>query len=204
MKYMKCLIWTHSFCISETDQNEVRTIFDNLIREAGFGIVGFMEHYFSTDGIRGSYVATWVLAESHFTLRIFPNKEMTYCEISSCNRDKYAVFLKLVELITVSTTKLEFWSYKVTISLTDQKKLQEIFSRLLPKATFRVVGFAEYVFPGDGCTLAWLGEDWHLNIHTFPEDGKSDVEVGSFSRGRYCMMIKMLDEESIKKMSIMI
>lgn len=196
---MKCLTWRHFFCISEVLPEEAKEIFDKLILQAGFGIVGFMEHYL-IDSSYGSYVATWVLAESHFTLRIFPKRGLVFCEVSSCIRSKYVKFLGLVEPMSVSTTELEFLSHQHTTFRTGQKDLKEIFGQLLPKATFRVVGFAEYIFPGDGCTLSWAGDDFHINIHTFPEDRKSDIEVTSFNRGRFFMLIRMLDEQSIKKM----
>jgi S-adenosylmethionine/arginine decarboxylase-like enzyme len=200
---MKCLTWRHSFCISEVSPEEAKAIFNKLILQAGFGVVGFMEHHFSADSPYGSYAATWVLAESHFTLRIFPRKGIIYCEVSSCILGKYVEFLGLVEPMMVSTTKLEFWSHQLTVSQTDGERLKGILNRLIPKATFKIVKFAECIFPGGGGTYTWLGEDSHLNAHTFPEDGKSVIEVGSFNRGRYLLMIRMLDEESIKKMSLM-
>jgi S-adenosylmethionine decarboxylase len=195
---MKCLVWRHSFHISETDPEKIKEIFDNFLLKAKFVVVGFTEYHL--DSSYGCHAATWVLAESHFAFRIFPKEGITYCEISSCIRSKYVAFLGLVEPMSVSTTEVGFLQHQHTTVRTGQKDLKEIFGQLLPKATFRVVGFAEYIFPGDGCTLSWTGDDFHINIHTFPEDRKSVIEVTSFNRGRFFMLIRMLDEPSIKKM----
>lgn len=201
---MKCQIWPHRFYVSETDPDVVREIFNNFIREAKFGVVDFIYHNFPDSNCYGKYAATWVLEESHFALRTFPKKGITHCRISSCNREKFFRFLEVVEPMLVSTTKLGAWSHQLTVSQTDREDILNIFSRLIPKATFRVEEFTEYIFPGDGSgsTMSWIGTDWDLNIHTFPEDGKSDIETDGFNLGRFKMFVNMLDEESMKKMLI--
>jgi S-adenosylmethionine decarboxylase len=65
---MKARIWNHRSWIGETDAHRLRERFDVLLRQAGFGLVGFSEAHFEPHG----YTAVWLLAESHFALHTFP------------------------------------------------------------------------------------------------------------------------------------
>ncbi len=62
-------------------------------RRAACRVVGFSEVCFQPHG----YTAVWLLAESHFALHTFPEEGRTYCELSSCNRQKFAALIELIE-----------------------------------------------------------------------------------------------------------
>ena len=185
---MKCLIWRHPFWILETDPKRVVGLFNKWLREAGFGVVGFTLKYL-VGGEYGSYAAVYILAESHFAVRIFP--KMTYCEISSCNRNKYSGLIELVEPDSISTTQ-EFWFHQSVISETDPDKLRSTYNRLIGKAMFEVIDFQEYHFPENGYTASWILREGHLTIHTFPEDGKTHCEMTSFIRTKHQLLVRML------------
>ena len=51
-----------------------------------------MEHAFEPIGWTG----IWLLAESHLAIHTFPEENKTYIEISSCNKEMYDEFLKLL------------------------------------------------------------------------------------------------------------
>jgi S-adenosylmethionine decarboxylase len=90
---MKARIWNHRSWIAETDIQVLRPHIDRLLSEAGFSVVGFSEAHFQPHG----YTAVWLLAESHFALHTFPEAGRSYCELSSCNRAKFAALIELLE-----------------------------------------------------------------------------------------------------------
>lgn len=90
---MKARIWNHCSWIGETDSARLRDGFDTMLRQAGFGLVGFSEARFEPHG----YTAVWLLAESHFALHTFPEEGRSYCELSSCNREKFVALIELIE-----------------------------------------------------------------------------------------------------------
>ncbi len=90
---MKATIWNYRFYIDEIDPKKILEIFNNALKKAEFMMVGFSEHHFYPHG----YTAFWLLAESHFAVHTFPEQKTTYCELSSCNGAKHAVFMKYME-----------------------------------------------------------------------------------------------------------
>lgn len=90
---MKARIWNHRSWIGETDSHWLREQFDAMLRQAGFGLIGFSEARFEPHG----YTAVWILAESHFAVHTFPEEGRTYCELSSCSREKFVALIELLE-----------------------------------------------------------------------------------------------------------
>lgn len=90
---MKARIWNHRSWIGETDSARLHERFDAMLQQAGFGQVGFSEAHFEPHG----YTAVWLLAESHFALHTFPEEGRSYCELSSCNREKFVALIELIE-----------------------------------------------------------------------------------------------------------
>jgi S-adenosylmethionine/arginine decarboxylase-like enzyme len=90
---MKAKIWNKKGWIKEIIPTELKFIFEGLLKEAGFEIVGFTEKYFQPFG----YSAIWLITESHFAVHTFPEKGKTYFEISSCNKEKYKYFTKKLD-----------------------------------------------------------------------------------------------------------
>lgn len=90
---MKARIWNHRSWIGEINPTQLRQQFDELLLRAGFGLVGFSEAHFEPQG----YTAVWLLAESHFAMHTFPEEGRTYCELSSCNREKFVALIELIE-----------------------------------------------------------------------------------------------------------
>ena len=64
----------------------------------GVAIVGFKEAHFEPQG----YTAVWILAESHLAVHTFPEAGRTYCELASCNREKFVAYLSLMEPLEVN------------------------------------------------------------------------------------------------------
>ena len=91
---MKAAIYNHSLWQEDSGRpGDVRERFKELILKSGFSIVGFIDHSYDPQG----YTAVWLLAESHLAVHTFPEHGKIYIEISSCNLDMYAKFLRLIE-----------------------------------------------------------------------------------------------------------
>lgn len=60
-----------------------------MLKTSGFGIIGFMEHFFEPQG----YTGLWLISESHFAIHTFPEENKTYIELSSCNKEMYDQFI---------------------------------------------------------------------------------------------------------------
>jgi len=90
--------------IKETESHRLKADFDNLLKEAGYGIVGFNEHHFSPQG----YTAIWLLSESHLAVHTFPEEGKCYVELSGCSSTMNEAFKKsLFNQFTVLNTEEE-------------------------------------------------------------------------------------------------
>ncbi|WP_211224984.1 S-adenosylmethionine decarboxylase [Spirosoma spitsbergense] len=71
----------------------LKTELDRILRYATFNVLNYSEHYFEPEG----WTALWLLGESHLAVHTFPEHGTSYLELSSCMRDKYVIFLELLE-----------------------------------------------------------------------------------------------------------
>ena len=67
-----------------------------------------------------------------------------------------------------------FWSTCI-----EPKELVATYKTQLTNAGFTILLFNEHHFPKQGYTCFWLLGESHLAIHTFPESGKSYIELSS-------------------------
>ena len=86
------LIFNFNTFLEETDPEVLKSKFEALLEKSGFQVVGFTENHFTPQG----YTCVWILAESHLALHTFPEKEMTYLELSSCSEEKNQKFISLL------------------------------------------------------------------------------------------------------------
>jgi S-adenosylmethionine/arginine decarboxylase-like enzyme len=82
-------IWSQSGWIKETEPNILKQKYETKLIDAGFEIIGFLEHHFTPQG----YTAIWLLSESHFALHTFPENNSTYYELSSCINTQFDKFI---------------------------------------------------------------------------------------------------------------
>ncbi len=75
--------------------------------------------------------------------------------------------------------KAKIYNTSRWIKETDPEKLKNIYERLLVLSGFGILNFQEYYFDPIGWTGLWLLGESHLAIHTFPEEGKSYIELSS-------------------------
>lgn len=73
----------------------------------------------------------------------------------------------------------QIFNHKFWTQCTKPSELKETYQSLLQQAGFTILQFNEHYFPKQGYTCFWLLGESHLAIHTFPESGKSYVELSS-------------------------
>lgn len=77
-----------------------------------------------------------------------------------------------------------FWSTCI-----NSQELKDTYDQLLKKVGFTIILFNEYHFPEQGYTCFWLLGESHLAIHTFPESGKSYIELSSCNKEKLDLFI---------------
>ncbi len=65
------------------------------------------------------------------------------------------------------------------LNITDVKLLTVRFDKLLHDAGFKILSFNQNHFDPVGFTCVWVLAESHFAIHTFPEEGKSYIELSS-------------------------
>ena len=85
---MKAKIWNYHRWIRETEPEYLKPKYEDMLKEAGFKLLEFMEYHFKPYG----YTAIWLLGESHFAVHTFPEEGKSYIELSSCNREDFYKF----------------------------------------------------------------------------------------------------------------
>lgn len=86
---MTAKIWNKNWWIDETREKVLDNTLDRLIRQAGFNVLGTIEHEFTPFG----YTKLWLLGESHLALHTFPEENKAYVELSSCNVAYFDAFI---------------------------------------------------------------------------------------------------------------
>jgi S-adenosylmethionine/arginine decarboxylase-like enzyme len=75
--------------IYETDPFLLRKLYDKKLKDAGFGVITFVEYHFEPQG----WTALWLLSESHFAIHTFPEENKSYVELSSCIEEPFRSFI---------------------------------------------------------------------------------------------------------------
>lgn len=71
------------------------------------------------------------------------------------------------------------WNNSTWVSETDPAKLKELFDVLLRACGFKVLNYTEHHFQPQGFTALWLLAESHFALHTFPEYGRTYIELSS-------------------------
>lgn len=82
------------------------------------------------------------------------------------------------------------WNFSKWISKTNPGKLKEDYGKMLKEADFEIINFIEHHFKPQGYTCLWLLGESHFAIHTFPEHGKSYIELTSCHEGKHDIFAK--------------
>ena len=71
------------------------------------------------------------------------------------------------------------WNNSTWVSETDPAELKELFDVLLRACGFKVLSYTEHHFQPQGFTALWLLAESHFALHTFPEFGRTYIELSS-------------------------
>jgi len=92
------------------------------------------------------------------------------------------------------------FNYQNWIEETNPFELRKKYDTQLKESGFGVLSFVEYNFEPHGYTALWLLSESHFAIHTFPEEGKSYIELSSCIEKQYVKFME-LQGESIEQLS---
>ncbi len=73
----------------------------------------------------------------------------------------------------------KIWNHNEWIDETDPERLKATFEDVLQKSGFTVLNFMEHHFEPQGYSALWLLAESHFAVHTFPECGKTYIELSS-------------------------
>ena len=94
--------------------------------------------------------------------------------------------------------KAQIFNWHGWTSETDPKKHYKEMKKGLIDSGFKILSEVEHHFQPYGYTALFLLSESHFAIHTFPEEGKSYLELSSCVEGQYKKMQKKLKKS--KKM----
>lgn len=86
------LIDNYKTWVKETRPEVLKSFMTGCLEHCEFQVLNFTEHYFQPHG----YTCLWLLGESHLAIHTFPEKEVCYVELSSCNAGKNKKFRSLL------------------------------------------------------------------------------------------------------------
>jgi S-adenosylmethionine decarboxylase len=92
--------------------------------------------------------------------------------------------------------KAQMFNYQNWIEETNPFELRKRYDKKLKESGFGVLSFIEYNFEPQGYTAIWMLSESHFAIHTFPEEGKSYIELSSCIEKQYIKFMEL--EDSIK------
>jgi len=81
--------------------------------------------------------------------------------------------------------KAEIFNFSMWINIVDPLILTTKFEKLLIDSGFTIIDYVEHKFKPFGYTGLWLLAESHFALHTFPEEGKSYIELSSCNNVMY-------------------
>ncbi len=73
--------------------------------------------------------------------------------------------------------KSKIYNYRFWLTLHDEKEIVPVIESLLKEAGYGIMNFSEHRFEPQGYTSVWLLSESHCALHTFPEEGRSYLEL---------------------------
>ena len=80
--------------------------------------------------------------------------------------------------------KAAIFNFHTWIEECEPESLRTGMNRLLDMAGFERLNYIAHAFEPQGFTAVWLLSESHLAIHTFPEAGKTYVELSSCNEAK--------------------
>lgn len=76
----------------------------------------------------------------------------------------------------------KIWNFNRWIKETDPAKLRKHYDNIIKQAGFHILDTCEHLFCPQGYTKLYLLAESHFAIHTFPEEGKTYIELSSCNK----------------------
>jgi S-adenosylmethionine decarboxylase len=89
--------------------------------------------------------------------------------------------------MTAQINELSFW-----LAETDDTKLFDFIERLLYDSEHEILQRTEHHFEPQGFTALWLLGESHCALHTFPEAGRSYIQLASCSLEKFKVFKRLL------------
>lgn len=86
----------------------------------------------------------------------------------------------------------KIWQRSAWITTTSPSDLRHLFDTMLSLCGFNVLEVVEHHFQPQGYTCLWLLAESHLAVHTFPEHGRTYVELASCNGNKYQHFLSLL------------
>ncbi|WP_224994221.1 S-adenosylmethionine decarboxylase [Cesiribacter sp. SM1] len=86
------LIENYKTWVPETTPKTLRSLMSQWLEQCCFQMLNIAEHHFTPHG----YTCLWLLGESHLAIHTFPEKNVCYVELTSCNAVKNQQFQSLL------------------------------------------------------------------------------------------------------------
>lgn len=87
--------------------------------------------------------------------------------------------------------RAEIWNKSKWIEETKKKKLVEYYTKILQKCGFNILQYIEHNFEPQGFTGLWLLGESHFAVHTFPEFGKTYIELSSCNKEYFIKFLNL-------------
>lgn len=88
----------------------------------------------------------------------------------------------------------KIWNHSEWIQETSPLKLKYMFDEMLRKSGFNILCFVDHHFTPQGYTALWLLTESHFAVHTFPEFGKTYIELSSCNVEFFREFLKLFEE----------
>lgn len=88
----------------------------------------------------------------------------------------------------------KIWNYSEWIAETNPQKIRQQFDEAISKAGFNILCFTDHHFQPQGYTALWLLAESHFAVHTFPEFGRTYIELSSCNLELYQEFLKLTKE----------
>lgn len=78
----------------------------------------------------------------------------------------------------------KIYNYRFWLRLTEEEQMVPQIERLLKEAGYGIMNFSEHQFQPQGYTSIWLLSESHCALHTFPEEGRSYIELSGCGKSK--------------------
>lgn len=90
--------------------------------------------------------------------------------------------------------KARIWNHSDWVSECNPDKLMEQYEGILRRAGFGILRVIKHYFQPQGFTALFLLCESHFAIHTFPEEGRTYIELSSCNLAYFEKAIELMNE----------